>query len=220
MKRFSLLLCLIFCSLLLQAQELKKVRTSKKFNGFTIKENCTVLKSDEDIKQGEYKRVIERSVLTGQYSNNLRSGIWQAFDETKLVQQINFDTGEVMHYQPGKLFSKVYILSDDGKEKTETEQEPILVGGYPVVFSVVSKNLRISEDLKKAKKNSVVILSGVVTKEGRMTNRKITQPIGDSTDNLVLELFSQLPDDWLPVKVNGVCVNALVEFVIKLTFVP
>lgn len=152
MKRLSVFLCLIFCSFLLQAQDLKKVRTSKKFNGFTIKENYTVLQSDENIKQGEYKRVIERSVLTGQYSNNLRSGIWQAFDENKLVQQINFDTGEVIHYQQGKLFYKVYILSDDGKEKTETEQEPIMVGGYPVIFSVFSKNIRLSDAFKMAKK--------------------------------------------------------------------
>ncbi len=79
----------------------------------------------------------------------------------------------------------------------------------------ISKNVKYP---LKAEENGIqgrVIVTLIITKEGKVTNPKIVKSVDPSLDKEALRVVRTLPD-WIPGRQNGKAVNVL--FTIPVTF--
>jgi protein TonB len=53
-----------------------------------------------------------------------------------------------------------------------------------------------------------LVVSATITKEGKMVNEKVVSGLGHGLDEEALRVARLIPDDWLPLKVHGVAVDA------------
>lgn len=82
----------------LSGQELK--HNSVKY-ALGIIENYTVLKSNKNIKHGEYFQIFKNdTIVYGQYENNIKSGIWKYYSfENELTFIYDFSTSKVIDWK-------------------------------------------------------------------------------------------------------------------------
>jgi TonB family protein len=103
----------------------------------------------------------------------------------------------------------------DEKIYNVTELMPSFPGGPSALSDYISKNVKYP---LKAEENGIqgrVIVTLIITKEGKVTNPKIVKSVDPSLDKEALRVVRTLPD-WIPGRQNGKAVNVL--FTIPVTF--
>jgi TonB family protein len=103
----------------------------------------------------------------------------------------------------------------DGKIYEKVEQMPAFPGGQMALFNYLCKNVKYPP---KAEANGIqgrVIVTFVITKEGKVTNPKINKSIDPSLDAEALRVVNTLPN-WIPGRKAGKAVN--VKYTIPITF--
>jgi hypothetical protein len=131
-QRFILLTLFLGLTLNLSlfSQELKH---QKKSLGSRMREEFDVLKSNKEIKEGEYTLKYDNFICQiGVFKNNQRSGLWKIFyDKEDLELEYNFDTSELIYFN-----KKYYVSKDDS-----TLVRPIYLGGMKYFFQSVINNI-------------------------------------------------------------------------------
>jgi periplasmic protein TonB len=207
----------IFLSLLLavlyghgQAQEETEIRVHKHYIPAS-KEVFYVLKYKPSIKHGSYQKQVQGPTAykeKGQYDHNVRAGIWEYTDvKGKVIQRIDFSKDSVLLSDGFPDTADVMILDGAEPRKNDTRRTPLLLGGRSK-FSYYMLGFRYPGAARQAGIKGTVVVSAVITREGKMVDEKIVSGLGHGLDEEALRVARLIPDDWLPLKVHGEAVDA------------
>lgn len=207
----------IFLSLLLgvlflhgHAQEETEIRVHTYYIPAS-KEVFYVLKYKPSIKHGSYQKQVQGPAAykeKGQYDHNVRTGIWEYSDvKGKVIQRIDFSKDSVLLSDGFPNPADVKILDGAEARANNTGKTPLLLGGRSKL-AYYMLGFRYPAAARQAGIKGTVVVSATITREGKIVNEKIVSGLGHGLDEEALRVAQLLPDDWLPLKVNGVAVDS------------
>ena len=94
------------------------------------KETYHVLKDNQEVKHGDYKKSYRGYSIKGRYEHGERAGIWEfTGQDGKLVQKVDFTNNLVTNLKSGEVAEKCMMW--DGKEFKDVKPEdaPVFLGG-------------------------------------------------------------------------------------------
>lgn len=213
----KLLLAGIFLSTNLFGQETKKVTEVITTPAYS-KEVYSVLKTDKKIRHGEYVRYGWNNKIAekGLYESNIRVGVWEFYDfNGELEQKYNYTDRKIEILKPSELKFDILTQIDGVYVDKAPDEMPIFIGGQSRQF-YFSMAMKYPVEAKRQGIQGKVIISAIITTEGKMIGEKIEEGIGSGCDQEALKTIQNFPDDWIPAKVNGEPVN--VKILIPLKF--
>lgn len=95
------------------------------------------------------------------------------------------------------------------------EQMPTFPGGQAALMKYLSENIRYPAEAQKAGIQGHVIVTFVVTKEGRIVNPEVVKSVNPLLDNEAIRVISSMPQ-WIPGKQKDKAVN--VKLTLPITF--
>ncbi len=198
------------------SQETKKV-VSKNGN---IKEVYYVLKSDNDIKHGEYtKNGLWNTKEKGQYELNKKVGIWEFYGSNgELEQKFNYSENKVEFNVPSKNRLEFFTEQDGVLSTAKLDGFPVFIGGTSKMYNYISSSMTAKYPAE-ARRNGIqgkVFVSAMLTRDGKLIDEKIIDGIGYGCDELALQAIQGIPDEWLPGIIGDEPVN--VQIVIPVFF--
>ncbi|GAB4032425.1 hypothetical protein GCM10028774_12920 [Spirosoma jeollabukense] len=93
-----------------------------------------------------------------------------------------------------------------GNVYTVVDQPPVPSGGQAGLGQYLMKNLRYPAEAQRAKIEGTVIVSFVVTSDGRIADVQVKQSVGGGCDEEALRVIKAMPA-WSPGQLNGKPVN-------------
>ena len=96
-----------------------------------------------------------------------------------------------------------------------TELMPFFPGGQEALSRYIGENIKYPRQAEENGIQGRVIVTIIITKEGKVTNPKIVKSVDPILDKEALRVVRTLPD-WIPGRQNGKAVNVL--FTIPVTF--
>lgn len=213
-KQFKLLTLGLLLTISAKGQDLKKVTVDDKFYG--TKEVFYVLKDNQEIRHGKYKRTSGKLKTIGQYDNNKRTGIWKSFgDNGELIQTIDFLNNSIT---PNKISddSKYWIKKENAFVEVKPDQAPTFIGGYQSLYRLVMVTLRYPADARRFGTQGIVLISVIITKDGRIVDEAVEKGLGHGLDEEALRVIQQIPDEWIPGILNGETTD--IKITIPITF--
>ena len=201
----QVLILLIFVPTMLFAQKTNKVTSS-------YEETYYVLKSDKEIRHGEYKKFDSwgNLLVNGYYKFGVKDSIWECFNRNgELISKYNYAKNELIFYNPNvKEINKEYRLIVNGnKLDTILSKPPIFLASDEFLMSEIQYPMIAMEKGKSGK----VVVFFTVDKFGKTTNYHVKTPIGYGMDEEVIRVLTIIPDFWLPGFLNGEPVDVEVE---------
>lgn len=216
-NRISLISFLSATLTFANAQEIKKVSTKQKIECYTLKETYYVLKSDTAIRQGSYSASISSSSEKGQYEQGKKSGIWEYYNGSKLIQKYDFNTQTFITNTKSTLVEKITILDDSGNPIKELEPQNVYLGGDAKMMSILVQCIRYPGAAVAKNIMGKVHISAILTKEGKLINAKTESTLGYGLEEEAMRVFRMYPPDWVPVVVDGKAVTVKLDIVIGFT---
>ncbi|WP_316812581.1 energy transducer TonB [Pedobacter heparinus] len=201
------------------AQALKKVTKKTKIDACTLVEKYQVLKSDSEVKHGDYSAQILTYTEKGQYNLGKQSGIWEFSRNTEVHQKFDFSTGKFLSDQPSKFIKKIILQDNNDKPGKEIEAKNFYLGGDPKMLTIVKKCLKYPREAMENNVMGEALLSATLTKEGEIINEKAESQLGFGLEEEWLRVFKLIPPTWVPIMVNGKPVDAKLYFRFKFTLV-
>ena len=211
LKPLILLLSMFTFVSLSIAQQTKKATKKNNICGASFKEDFTVLKSDPKVRHGSYSAEIAWVSEKGQYEQGKKAGIWEYFSKGKLVQQFDFSTGTFLKDTISNVIQKISTLDDNGNVIKDLDPKGLYLGGDAKLAYFVSRCLRYPVKAQEYNIQGRITLSAILTKEGELTELKAVSKLGGGLEEEGIRVFQLIPQDWVPVKVDGKVVNTKVE---------
>jgi len=236
-KLFTLLLLLPFLSF---GQETKKI-TDKDTH-----EVYYVLKSNKSVRQGNYqknnytgrivvngyyKNGLKDSTWTeyywngitlksqGSYSNDLRIGIWEFYDDKGvLIQKYDYTKKELVFFQPDENEDGKKYKVIEGSDTIETvlDRPPLYLGGFGAMMDVFGKSARYPGEAREKGVSGRVVVSFIIGNDGKPSNYHIVKSVGYGCDEEAIRVIMLLRDNWIAAVVNGKAVS--VEYIMPFNF--
>lgn len=214
--KFSLTLFLSGSLIIVTAQETKKVTVNTESP--YAKEVYYVLKENRAVRHGKYSKVTHGIVelrQQGQYTNNVKTGIWEYYSNNELDQKIDFSTRTVVFAIPFTPIVKS-MLMDNGTERENTSgQTPVLLGGIGKFINCLQATVLYPAAARRAGVQGTVLISATVTRDGALINEKIEEGPGSGLNEEGLRVIQQLPNEWLPLTINGEVVESRITIAVK-----
>ncbi|HRJ31695.1 MAG TPA: energy transducer TonB [Cyclobacteriaceae bacterium] len=76
--------------------------------------------------------------------------------------------------------------------------------------------LRYPADARRFGTQGKVLISVIITKDGRITDETVEKGLGHGLDEEALRVIQQIPDEWIPGTVNGETTD--IKMIIPVTF--
>ena len=207
-------------------------------------ERYSVLKSDENIRQGLYeKRLYDNSlVVSGYYSKNKKDSIWIFYasngidtvsvgcytddkptgkwaiydDQCRIRYQFDYSKYDVIVYNWYETPNKFPILTDTAWTVSDIDSPPLIIGiENPAQF--ISRNLRYPMRAFEKGISGRVLISFVVDKDGSACDFKVIKGVYKDLDAEALRATKMLDTNWFPAKKDGQAVT--IEYFIPINFV-
>jgi len=245
MKKSLFTIILFFLVHICFAQETQTVvRDSSNY-----REVFEVLKSDKNIKQGQYLVTAmngSRTVTTGFYKNNRKDSIWREYDSRKnviaegrykqgkrvgewaaygnkqqLLSKYDFDKDRLMFFaDSADAKTKKYktINSPGDTVFTTMDRPPLYITGKSTVARYLTYNIKYPVSARREHATGTVVITFTIDEYGHAKDHIITKSVSHDCDVEALRAVKALPDDWLPGKLNGKKVAALIEMPIVFYF--
>jgi protein TonB len=198
---------IILFALCLSAAISKAQETEKKIllhESPPFRETFYVLKNHHDVKQGPYLRQRKDLRLKGFYENDQRAGIWEAYgNDGVLDQKYDFDKNEMIFCTPAKGEAKYWIRNGDTFEEIKPDAAPAFIGGNSWLNYYVFSQIRYPASARENNIQGNVIISAVVTTDGKIIDEKIERGLGNGTDEEALRVILLIPDEWIPGMYKG-----------------
>lgn len=209
------------------------------------REVFTVLKSNEQIKDGEFKAYnLYNNVLLyqGYYKNDQRDSIWAyegfktksavgSFKEGKRIgiwKTYNYDGSVKMEYDfdNNKLLNLTPVSTDKGKRyglftangmvDTLLDQPPLFLSGEVFISKILVTNVRYPQVAREKNIQGTVIIGITINETGQIEGYRIKQHVDGGCDEEAMRVVKRITGDWLPGMLNGKPVK--VEFNLPLSF--
>ncbi len=202
------LILLVFMPAILFAQKTEKV-VDKKMN-----ETFYVLKSDSEIKHGDYKKYSRfnsnKLLVYGYYKQGVKDSVWSYFDfNGELTFKYDYTKNELLFHKPNENDKNTYkVIIGNSHLDATLSRPPVFLGGETLMANEISYPIEALEDGKSGK----VIISFIVDKSGKATFIHAKNPIGYGMDEEVIRVLKLMSDNWLPGILNGEPVDVEVNF--------
>lgn len=200
------LLLFITCSLsCLQLSAQTKILKIKDPNLKKTYESFTVLQFNPDVKEGDYKHIIQGSLATeGNYHENRKGGLWKWYNRTgEAGCMVNYNTG-IVHY-PVK--NGLIVNWYDESLVCEKDRSVIKLTSDDFVNNIIAKNLRYPAFALKNNIQGRVVIGIAVNAAGATTGYRIATSVDTSLDNAALNIVKLLPLDFIPAYKKGQAVD-------------
>jgi periplasmic protein TonB len=205
----TILILMTKIQLFAQATENKTIKNDE------YEETFSVLKEDQSIRHGHSKKVYlghSARIEEGQYDHNKKIGIWEYYnDNGEIEQKFDFDRDSLIFFNPFNAVSSSWILRGDSIFENTTGKKPILLGGDGKYASYL-RYLKYPAEARENRREGVVFVSARVTSDGKLVDEKVEKKLGMGLDEEALKIIQMLPDEWIPLKVNGTPVDSKVLF--------
>lgn len=208
-------LILLLGTLTMKAQKLEKVTVKGEL--FKVKEVFYVKQDSPAVRQGKYTRTIGNLKTIGEYTANQRSGVWKSFgDDGELIQSIEFPGKVVDNVRPFDVSERHWVRVSNQFFEVKPEQVPSFIGGNAALYRFVNTLLRYPAPARRMGIEGRAFISVVITKEGKLTDAIIEKEPGGGIGEEALRVIQELPQEWIPGKVNGQWVD--IKLIIPITF--
>ncbi|MGL4631461.1 MAG: TonB family protein [Leadbetterella sp.] len=214
MLRLLFTLC-VLVPLTTMSQELKKVNDKKKG------EQYSVLKNNEAIKHGEYKKFSSDKTLLvrGFFKQNVPDSIWDCFrTDGQLLLKYDHRKGEVVfNDEKNQQIKKTYKIMSNGElVKANFSREPIfLYGDGFLLYEIISK-LEYPTRAMARNIQGKVYVSFQLSRDGTVSDYIVKQSLDKELDQEAIRIIKLLPQAWVPGLVDNQPVD--VEITIPITF--
>lgn len=185
---------------------------------YYVKEVYEVLKKNESVKHGEYtrfrnpKKVVEK----GRYENNEKTGIWEFYAYNgALEQKYNFSENKVEWSAPEESSNRIQTETGGKSMDIAPEEMPIFIGGSTRLQMFIWRNFEYPVAARRNGTQGTVVVSAIITKDGKVTNETLEVGIGSGCDEVALSAIQKIPDEWIPAKVNGEATNVKIFYPLR-----
>lgn len=201
----SFIICfLISLNIFSQTKKVKFVNPQVK----SVNVEYYVLKSDEKIKEGTYKKISKGTVITsGEYHNNERVGIWKVYDYKGEVDvEINYTNGTITYPKYDKDLKKVGLIND---KIIPNDNRPVinLIGGKELGLNYMHL-LRYPGDAREANIMGKVVIAITVDEKGEIKGYKVNKSVFKSIDEEALRVIKLIDFEFLAAYKSGKPVEA------------
>ncbi len=147
----------------------------------------------------------------GPFTQGEKTGVWEYFDaQGDLVQKYNFSTQSFELLKDFTSVKEVYILQGEDLVQVNTGARPVLLGGDAKFYYFPANNLRYPYSALAKGISGTVAVIVTITKEGKMVNPFIPKEGDKDLDKEALRVINLIPDEWVPLRINGLAMDSLV----------
>ena len=211
-----LIIILFLAPTLLLAQKTRQVRNR------STHETYHVLRSDRDIKHGQYQKrnLRGRLEVSGHYKLGVRDSVWMYFDPmgSGLAFVYCYTRKEVVYRNPIFAEFNSFEWSEDGNRveftyrivtgdtvtvpREELDVPPQFPGGEEARRQYIRDNLRYPRRARDNGIQGTVFISFIVERDGSITNVRLARGIGGGCDEEAFRVVIEMPN-WSPGMVDG-----------------
>lgn len=222
-------LVFIFVVQIAFTQETLQIKTGTKKTYFT--EIYNVLKSNKNIKQGQYQKFVKDTQLKvdgfykldqkdslwteydykgnietqGYYKNDKKVGIWEFYNsDGSRLQKYDFDRRELLYYEPNDSDSlRAEILTDSGNITVYLERPVKFIGGESELYTQIAHTIRYSEAALNNGIQGTVLVTFTLNEQGIASDFKIEKSLEIGLDRESIRVLKSISNEWIPAIYNG-----------------
>jgi protein TonB len=181
------------------------------------KETYYVLKDNQEVKHGDYKKAYRSFSAKGQFDNGKKVGVWEfTGNDGQVEQKIDFTNNKVTNLKPADLSEGYWIKDGENYKEIKPDEPPVFIGGKSWFYYYSWTLLRYPADARRRGVQGKVLISATITKDGKMIDEKVEEGPGYGTNEEALRVIQMIQDDWIPAMVNGEAVE--IRILIPVTF--
>ena len=200
------------------------------------KEEFYVLRSDNNIRHGSYEKKTGFSHTIGNYKNGTKDGVWTEFStgsklrsrgsyandarvgiwkfynwEGELEQEFDFSKNELLSdiLLEGMKQRKFSVIKGADTVLTLLERPPLYITGKTRMQSALTKGSQIGPILRLTQVSGNVVIGFVIDTTGKARDYRIVSGIHEACDAEALRMVKQIPNNWLPARLNGELVEVV-----------
>ena len=180
-----------------------------KLRSDVVEEYHTVIESDKQVNQGDYRALYKRKVALaiGKYVNDKKVGIWRYFDkQQKLLQMYNYDRGALQYEAPEDSLATFRYVFDKSFSDSTRATRPVKEGGRYFGYLPYLNYFKLPADLQGIDPDvAAASIELLISPLGRLANFKIrlVSPYGDQTFNIDPNQLAPKDRIFLPATFNG-----------------
>jgi len=193
------------------ARQTEKFITKVALAGTSIKTTFNRAKGNPSYLQGPYKQQIGGVTLTGQYENGQRTGIWESKMRGEIVQQYNYSNHDYLFEKPTLIVDRITQLDTAGNPVKELQKRNPYLGGDQKMIEILVSCIRYPGDAQKNDIQGKPTFKFTLTADGKVENLEATSKIGYGLEDETLRVFKLMPNDWIPVEVDGKAVDVKID---------
>lgn len=213
--KITITILILFAFTIVWGQTTKKKTYESKSPPY--KETYYVLQGNQDIKHGNYRKIYKKFSAQGQFDNGKKVGVWEfTGSEGQVEQKIDFTNNIVTNLNPLDISEGYWLIENNNYIEVKPEIPPIFIGGRSWFNYYSWTLLRYPSEARINGIQGKVYLSATITKNGQMIDEKVEKGLGYGLDEEALRVFKQIPDDWIPAKINSELVD--IRVVIPVSF--
>jgi len=159
--------------------------------------------------------VVDTDYEKGNILNGYKEGIWEYYDADfwQLALKIDYSKGNLLYQKPD---TSTYVVYLDGEwKKMKLDQTPRYIGSMHD-FVLVSNKIRYPVKARNRQTVGSFNIIFEVDSLGKAGEFKVLNDIGDGCGEEALDKLFELPNYWIPAKLNGQ--NLASRFTIPITF--
>jgi len=166
-------------------------------------EDISVLKSNNKVKDGSYKKITYgKTSIEGKYKNNERTGIWKVYDYKGDVETvIDYNSG-LLKYLKFDSILKQEVYANSAIQPIG--DRPVLsLSGSNQVLNYLIHLIIYPVDAIENNISGKVVISVKVDSEGKITDYLPYKSVDKSVDNEAIRIIKLIPLEFLPEYKNG-----------------
>ena len=211
----SLLIILTFFPLTLWGQKTKLIKDKQN------NEEYYVLKSDNSIRHGDYRKFGQNNLLLikGHFTNGLNDSIWELYNSKgELFQKIDLSKNDLLYVkiEESEKNNLYKLINGNDISLVALDRPPVYLGGFDNFLIEWASNIVYPKDELKKGITGRVFVSFIVDKNGKTSNFKVLKSAGHEFDEEAIRTIKLVPERWFPGILNGKAVD--IEISYPLTF--
>ena len=207
-------------------------------------EKYSVLKSNENVRQGLYEKRLSNNhlLLKGYYSKNKKDSLWIAYasngidttsvrwysddkpsgiwtiydDQCRVRYQFDYSKYDVVEYNWYETSNEFAVFNDTVWTVSDIDSPPLIIGNENP-GQLISGYLRYPLNAFEKGISGQVLISFMVDKDGTACDIKVVKGVCRDLDAEALRVTKILDENWFPAKKDGQACT--IEYFIAINFV-